>query len=67
MANQNDSGNDLRKRAEKYIKRKLSDFDAESNLSTQALRDVVHELEVHQIGLEMQNEEFVSWGECLRK
>jgi hypothetical protein len=57
MTNQNDSGHDLRKRAEKYLKRKLSDFDAESTLSTQALRDVVHELQVHQIELEMQNEE----------
>jgi PAS domain S-box-containing protein len=44
----------LRKRAEKKIERRISSFDEQPSAD---LEQVLHELEVHQIELEMQNEE----------
>jgi PAS domain S-box-containing protein len=45
---------ELRKRAEKKIERRISSFDEQPSAD---LEQVLHELEVHQIELEMQNEE----------
>lgn len=49
-----DSGHDLRKRAEALASEAPQDSDA---LSPEAARRALHELRVHQIELEMQNEE----------
>ncbi len=57
MARGDDSkGSDLRRRAENVL-RKSTDVSEESGLSPEKMRQLVHELRVHQIELEMQNEE----------
>lgn len=45
---------ELRKRAEKKIERRISSFDEQPSAD---LKQVLHELQVHQIEIEMQNEE----------
>ena len=48
--------NDLRKRAEEKLDRKPTAEDL-SQMSPEAMQHIVHDLRVHQIELEMQNEE----------
>ncbi len=48
---------DLRKRAEKTLSPQLSDTEGIFSLSPEELQRLVHELRVHQIELEMQNED----------
>ncbi len=47
----------LRKRAEKTLNPQLSDTEGISSLSPEEVQRLVHELRVHQIELEMQNED----------
>jgi PAS domain S-box-containing protein len=54
-ANQNHSASTLRKRAEE--KSRAGEATTQEMLSPEAARQVLHELRVHQIQLEMQNEE----------
>ena len=57
MARGDDSqGSDLRRRAESIV-RKSADVPEEADLSPEKMRLLVHELRVHQIELEMQNDE----------
>jgi PAS domain S-box-containing protein len=49
-----DTSSDLRKRAEEALRRRAADLD---NLSSEDTQSLIHELQVHQIELEMQNEE----------
>ncbi len=48
---------ELRTRAEQLLRRKVADVESISGLSPEDVRKLVHELQVHQIELEMQNEE----------
>jgi two-component system cell cycle sensor histidine kinase/response regulator CckA len=54
-----DELSDLRKRAETALQEKSSVHPDVSTLPTSELQKLVHELEVHQIELEMQNEEML--------
>lgn len=56
-AERNDSKDDLRRRAEATVSEKLAALpDAPTLSSAEELRNLVHELQVHQVELEMQNE-----------
>ena len=48
---------DLRSRAEAAIQERAIDFPDVSTLPTKELQALVHELQVHQIEMEMQNDE----------
>jgi PAS domain S-box-containing protein len=48
---------DLRTRAEELLRRKVADGEHISGLSPEDVRKLIHELQVHQIELEMQNDE----------
>ena len=48
---------DLRKRAEKRLREIYPSPEAVSNLTREEVEKLVHELQVHQIELEMQNDE----------
>ncbi|MCA1743442.1 MAG: response regulator [Desulfovibrionales bacterium] len=52
--NQQDRNKSLRDKAEEHLEHDLSEVD---NLSKQEIKELVHDLRVHQIELEMQNEE----------
>jgi two-component system, cell cycle sensor histidine kinase and response regulator CckA len=54
-----DELSDLRKRAENALQEKSSVHPDVSTLPTEELQKLVHELEVHQIELQMQNEELL--------
>jgi PAS domain S-box-containing protein len=53
----NDKPSDLRRRAEESLRRKTLDVEDISELSQEETQRLIHELKVHQIELEMQNEE----------
>nr|WP_320014296.1 PAS domain-containing protein [uncultured Desulfobacter sp.] len=55
--NQPDSASELRCRAEKKIKQEIRPLDHLTTLSREEIGEVIHELEVHKIELEMQNDE----------
>lgn len=55
--NLKDKSGDLRTRAEELLRQKVGDVGDISGLSPADVQKLVHELEVHQIELEMQNEE----------
>ena len=60
MTQEKDSKNKfsgLRKRAEESVERNVSDMEDITALSTDEVQRMVHELRVHQIELEMQNED----------
>lgn len=53
-----DSGQSLRQQAEELLRGKEDDLtDGQGALSTEEVRQIFHELQVHQLELEMQNEE----------
>jgi len=58
---------DLRSRAEAAMQEKAIDSPDVSTLPTQELQKLVHELEVHQIELQMQNEEMLRTQRELRE
>jgi len=51
------SGNDLRRLAEAHLKESRSNLDSSTTEKSRDALALVHELQVHQIELEMQNEE----------
>ena len=51
---------DLRSRAEAVIQEKAIEFPDVSTLTANEIQAIVHELQVHQIELELQNEELKS-------
>ena len=58
--NQPDSTSELRKKAEKELQQKMDPSIADlATLSPEKIRQLIHELEVHQIELEMQNDELL--------
>ena len=50
-------GSDLRRRAEKKLKKIAGNIEELSGMSPEKMSNLIHELQVHQIELEMQNEE----------
>ena len=56
MDNKNGSADDMRRRAEAIVSEKLAALSDTPTLSSEELRNLVHELQVHQVELEMQNE-----------
>ena len=48
---------ELRRRAEEKLKKKTGDNEAPSGMSHEKMASLIHELQVHQIELEMQNDE----------
>ena len=48
---------DLRKRAEKALQERPPDYLESTELSNEEVHNLIHELQVHQIELEMQNDE----------
>jgi two-component system cell cycle sensor histidine kinase/response regulator CckA len=50
-------GSELRRRAERQIKKEPSDSEEISGMSPKEMKKLIHELRVHQIELKMQNEE----------
>jgi len=50
-------GSDLRRRAEKKLKEIAGNIEELSGMSPEKMASLIHELQVHQIELEMQNEE----------
>ncbi len=56
MDNKNTSADEMRRRAEAIVSEKLAALSDTPTLSSEELRNLVHELQVHQVELEMQNE-----------
>ena len=56
MDNKNTSADEMRRRAEAIVSEKLAALSDTPTLSSEELRNLVHELQVHQVQLEMQNE-----------
>ncbi|MGC8603493.1 MAG: PAS domain-containing protein, partial [Desulfomonilaceae bacterium] len=56
MDNKNTSADDMRRRAEAIVSEKLAALSDTPALSSEELTSLVHELQVHQVQLEMQNE-----------
>jgi PAS domain S-box-containing protein len=54
--NKNTSADEMRRRAEAIVSEKLAALSDTPTLSSEELRNLVHELQVHQVELEMQNE-----------
>ncbi|MGA8830609.1 MAG: PAS domain S-box protein, partial [Desulfomonilaceae bacterium] len=56
MDNKNISADEMRRRAEAIVSEKLAAISDTPTLSSEELRNLVHEFQVHQVQLEMQNE-----------
>lgn len=59
IVNENQEESELRQRAEKKLKVATSGNEEISGMSPEKMASLIHELEVHQIELEMQNEELL--------
>ena len=59
IVNENQGESELRRRAEKKLKVATSGSEEISGMSPEKMASLIHELEVHQIELEMQNDELL--------